>query len=118
MKLSPQQAMLIEQEAPERINLASGRQVKLSYERGKAPILAARIQELFGLKETPKIASGRIPVLMHLLAPNYRVQQITPDLASFWKNTYEDVRKELKGRYPKHPWPQDPLIPLPPRKKD
>jgi ATP-dependent helicase HrpB len=118
MKLSPQQVMLIEQEAPERINLASGRQVKLSYERGKAPILAARIQELFGLKETPKIASGRIPVLMHLLAPNYRVQQITPDLASFWKNTYEDVRKELKGRYPKHPWPQDPLISLPPRKKD
>jgi len=117
-KLSQHQIMQIEKEAPERVQLPSGRQVKLTYELGKAPVLAARIQELFGLRETPKIAATRITVLMHLLAPNYRVQQITPDLASFWKNTYEDVRKELKGRYPKHPWPQDPLIPLPPRKRE
>ncbi|QQR57276.1 MAG: hypothetical protein IPG59_20205 [Candidatus Melainabacteria bacterium] len=87
----------------------SGSQIKLTYEIDKPPVLAARIQELFGMKETPRIAQSRIAVLVHLLAPNYRVQQITPDLGSFWKNTYAQVRKDLKARYPKHSWPEDPL---------
>jgi ATP-dependent helicase HrpB len=68
-----------------------------------------RIQELFGMARTPRIAGGRIPVLLHLLAPNYRPQQVTDDLASFWANTYQDVKKDLKRRYPKHAWPDDPL---------
>ena len=94
---------------PERIEVPSGSRIVLEYEVGKPPVLAVRIQELFGLAETPRVAGGRIAVLLHLLAPNYRVQQITPDLASFWKNTYPEVKKELKRRYPKHAWPDDPL---------
>jgi ATP-dependent helicase HrpB len=80
----------------------------LKYERNRPPILAARIQELFGLRETPRIAGGRIPILLHLLAPNMRTQQITDDLESFWANGYPRVRKDLRARYPKHSWPEDP----------
>jgi ATP-dependent helicase HrpB len=72
-------------------------------------VLAVRIQELFGLRDTPRIAGGRIPVLLHLLGPNHRPQQVTDDLASFWANTYPQVKKELRRRYPKHAWPDDPL---------
>lgn len=107
-RLTAEQIAAIDREAPERISLPKGRFAKLMYEPGKPPVLAARIQELFGLTETPRVARARIPVLVHLLAPNYRIQQITPDLASFWKNTYAEVRKELKGRYPKHAWPENP----------
>ena len=72
-------------------------------------MLAVRIQEVFGLADTPRVAGGRVKVLLHLLAPNYRPQQVTDDLASFWANTYPVVRKELRARYPKHAWPDDPL---------
>lgn len=99
----------IEREAPERITVPSGSRIKLVYEEGRPPVLPVRIQEIFGLKSTPRIAAGRVPVLLHLLAPNMRPQQVTDDLASFWANTYADVRKELKRRYPKHAWPEDPL---------
>jgi ATP-dependent helicase HrpB len=112
-KLTYEQRAAVEREAPERIAVPSGSRIALEYEAGKPPVLAVRIQELFGLKETPRIAGGRIGVLLHLLAPNYRVQQITPDLASFWKNTYGEVKKELKRRYPKHAWPDDPLAASP-----
>ena len=71
-------------------------------------MLAARIQELFGLAATPRLARGRVPVLLHLLAPNGRPQQVTDDLTSFWKNVYTEVRKELAARYPRHSWPLDP----------
>jgi ATP-dependent helicase HrpB len=108
-RLTPQQLAAVEREAPERIEVPSGSRITLEYETGKPPVLAVRIQELFGLAATPRVAGGRVPVLLHLLAPNYRVQQITPDLASFWKNTYGEVKKELKRRYPKHGWPDDPL---------
>lgn len=94
--------------APATIKLPTGRQASLIYENGKAPVLAARIQELFGLHDTPRLAAGRIPLTVHLLAPNYRPQQITDDLRSFWTNTYQQVRKDLRGRYPKHAWPEDP----------
>ena len=81
----------------------------MTYEEGRPPVLAVRIQEVFGLRDTPRIAGGRVPVLLHLLGPNMRPQQITDDLASFWANTYPQVRKELRRRYPKHAWPEDPL---------
>ena len=106
----------IEREAPERITVPTGSRMRLTYEEGRPPVLAVRIQEIFGMKATPRIAGGRVPVLLHLLAPNMRPQQVTDDLASFWANTYEDVRKELKRRYPKHSWPEDPLT-APPVKK-
>ena len=99
----------IEREAPERIAVPSGSRIRLVYEADRPPVLPVRIQEVFGLKQTPRIADGRISVLLHLLAPNMRPQQITDDLASFWANTYPEVRKELKRRYPKHAWPEDPL---------
>jgi ATP-dependent helicase HrpB len=82
--------------------------VRLVYEPGRPPVLAARIQELVGLEASPTVAGGRVRVLLHLLAPNGRPQQVTDDLASFWDGTYALVRKELKPRYPKHDWPEDP----------
>ncbi|MEZ6079146.1 MAG: ATP-dependent helicase C-terminal domain-containing protein [Pirellulaceae bacterium] len=93
---------------PEQVTLPNGRVVLLQYEAGKPPVLAARIQEFFGWSQTPRLADGRVPLLLHLLAPNGRVHQITDDLASFWTNTYPLVRKELRGRYPKHAWPENP----------
>ncbi|MFO0916456.1 MAG: ATP-dependent helicase C-terminal domain-containing protein [Pirellulales bacterium] len=107
--LTSDQQSALQREAPERIGLPEGRSVALEYELGKPPILAARIQDLFGLKSTPTLARGRVRMLVHLLGPNMRVQQITDDLASFWANTYPVVRKELRRRYPKHAWPENPL---------
>ncbi|MBX9939289.1 MAG: DEAD/DEAH box helicase [Candidatus Obscuribacterales bacterium] len=109
-RLNREQLRAIDAEAPEKITVPSGSSIKISYEIGKDPVLAVRIQEVYGLAETPRLARGRQPVLMHLLAPNYRIQQITPDLKSFWQNTYPDVKKDLKARYPKHSWPDDPLV--------
>ncbi|MBX9685391.1 MAG: hypothetical protein K2X27_01740 [Candidatus Obscuribacterales bacterium] len=107
--LSHKQIQELELEAPEKLLVPSGNRIKIDYCSGDIPILAVRIQELFGLRETPRIARNRVSLLMHLLAPNFRVQQITPDLGSFWKNTYLEVRKDLKARYPKHSWPDNPL---------
>lgn len=95
--------------APPDIETPSGNRHTIAYSLDQAPMLAVRIQELFGLPETPRIAGGRVPVLLHLLGPNYRPQQVTADLASFWQNTYPEVKKELRRRYPKHAWPDDPL---------
>ncbi len=106
----------LEREAPERLAVPSGSRIPLLYEEGKPPVLAARIQELFGLAETPRIAAGRVGVLLHLLAPNHRPQQVTADLHSFWHNTYPQVRRELQGRYPRHAWPQDPWTARPERR--
>ncbi|HEY6565303.1 MAG TPA: ATP-dependent helicase C-terminal domain-containing protein, partial [Pirellulaceae bacterium] len=105
----------VDQLAPESWTVPSGNRIVLQYEVGKPPILAVRIQELFGITETPRVAGGRIAVVVHLLGPNHRPQQITDDLASFWKNTYPDVKKELRRRYPKHHWPDDPLLANPTR---
>jgi len=111
-----QQLQAIDREAPERIEVPSGSRITLQYKLGRPPVLAVRIQEVFGLPETPRVARGRIPVLMHLLAPNMRVAQVTDDLASFWKNTYAQVRKDLRARYPKHSWPEDPYTAQPQRR--
>jgi ATP-dependent helicase HrpB len=114
--LSWEQLQALEREAPEGLEVPSGSRIRLVYEPGRPPVLAARIQEMFGLAETPRIAAGRVPVLLHLLAPSGRPQQVTDDLRSFWENTYPQVRKELAGRYPKHAWPQDPWNALPERR--
>jgi ATP-dependent RNA helicase HrpB len=108
-KLTHAQLQAVEREAPERIEVPSGSKIRLEYEQGRPPVLAVRIQELFGLADTPRLAGGRVKVLLHLLGPNYRPQQVTDDLASFWANTYPTVRKELRARYPKHAWPDDPM---------
>src|SRR6185295_17467621 len=98
------------------IRVPSGSQLPLRYDPGQPPILAVRIQELFGLRETPRIAGGRVAVLLHLLAPSMRPQQVTDDLRSFWDNTYPQIRKELRRRYPKHAWPEDPWTAPPQRR--
>jgi len=108
-RLSYEQLQALERDAPDRLTTPNGRSFALAYEEARAPIFAVKIQDLFGMTETPRIANGRVPVLLHLLAPNNRPQQVTDDLTSFWRNTYPVVRKELRARYPKHAWPEDPL---------
>jgi len=95
--------------APTHLKVASGSRIKLSYKPGEVPILPVRIQQMFGCKETPTVAGGKLPVLIHLLSPAQRPIQITSDLAAFWQTTYREVKKELAGRYPKHYWPDNPL---------
>lgn len=95
--------------APVAIDVPSGSRIRIDYSESP-PVLAVRLQELFGLAETPRIAEGRVPLKLHLLSPAQRPVQVTQDLASFWATTYADVKKDLKGRYPKHYWPDDPLI--------
>jgi ATP-dependent helicase HrpB len=107
-KLTHKQRTALDKEAPERIAVPSGSKIKIDYVPGKAPVLAARIQELFGLEESPRVAAGRTRVLMHLLAPSGRPQQVTDDLRSFWNGAYARVRKDLRARYPRHAWPEDP----------
>jgi len=108
-RLNPQQRQALEREAPSEFPLPSGRKARITYEADKPPAVAGRIQELFGLTRTPRLAAGRVPLVVQLLAPNQRPVQITDDLESFWRNTYPEVRKQLRGRYPKHAWPEDPL---------
>jgi ATP-dependent helicase HrpB len=111
-KLAFNQLQALDQHAPERLTVPSGSRIALRYEVGRPPVLAVRIQELFGLSETPRIAGGRVAVLLHLLAPSMRPQQVTDDLESFWTNTYPKIRSELRRRYPKHAWPEDPRTAL------
>jgi ATP-dependent helicase HrpB len=106
--LAPAQSRALERNAPDALALPTGRNARLEYAPGKPPVLAVRLQELFGLPESPRVADGRVAVLLHLLAPNGRVVQVTSDLASFWNNTYAQVRKDLRARYPRHAWPEDP----------
>jgi len=108
----PQQ---LEQLAPASLLVPSGSRIGLSYQPGAEPVLAVRLQELFGLEDTPRIANGQIAVTLHLLSPARRPIQVTRDLRSFWNNTYAEVKKELKGRYPKHDWPDNPRLAAPSR---
>jgi len=94
--------------APKRLEVPSGATHSLEYEPGELPVLEVRIQEMFGVDRGPTVGGGEVAVKLHLLAPNFRPAQITDDLESFWENTYPQVKKELKARYPKHPWPEDP----------
>jgi ATP-dependent helicase HrpB len=107
-RLSWEQRTLLDQRAPATVPVPSGRRIPLDYASGDLPVLAVKLQEMFGLADTPTLAAGRVKVLLHLLSPARRPVQITQDLRGFWNNGYPQVKKELKGRYPKHPWPDDP----------
>ncbi len=102
--LSPTQQALLDKHAPERLTLSNGKTPKVTYAAGASPFIAIRIQELYEVNATPKIAMGRTPVLVHILAPNMRPVQITQDLAGFWRDQYPKVKQELQRKYPKHQW--------------
>jgi ATP-dependent helicase HrpB len=96
--------------APTHIEVPSGSRIAIDYANPAEPTLSVRLQEMFGLTDTPKVGGGKVPVLIHLLSPARRPVQVTRDLASFWANGYRAVKAELKGRYPRHYWPDDPLV--------
>jgi ATP-dependent helicase HrpB len=103
----------LEHLAPAALEVPSGSHITLDYSDPTAPVLAVKLQELFGLTETPAVAAGRVPLLLHLLSPGGRPAQVTRDLRSFWEKGYFEVRKDLKGKYPKHPWPDKPMEHIP-----
>lgn len=107
--LTREQSALLERMAPERVKLQRGRQVRVNYEDDKPPWIASRLQDFFGMREGPKIAGGRVALVLHLLAPSQRPLQVTSDLAGFWERHYQSVRRELSRRYPRHAWPEEPL---------
>ena len=102
------QHQLLDVLAPTHLVVPSGSRIPIDYS-GDVPVLAVRLQEMFGLAQTPTVAKGRQPLLIHLLSPASRPVQITSDLAGFWQSGYHEVKRELKGRYPKHYWPDNPL---------
>ncbi|MBT2144314.1 MULTISPECIES: ATP-dependent helicase HrpB [unclassified Rhodanobacter] len=108
-----EQRRTLDAQAPESLLVPSGQSRRLEYAEGEPPVLAVKLQELFGLADTPRIGGGRIPVTLHLLSPAGRPIQVTQDLKGFWERTYPEVKKELKGRYPRHPWPDDPWTATP-----
>ena len=107
------QRSALDESAPTHITVPSGSRVPIDYTDPDAPVLAVRLQEMFGCTDTPRIAGGRVQLTIHLLSPAHRPVQVTRDLAGFWRTTYFDVRKDLRGRYPKHHWPDDPLTAAP-----
>jgi ATP-dependent helicase HrpB len=107
-RLDHAQRRALDEHAPVSLTVPSGRSLRLDYAPGRAPVLAVKLQELFGLAEGPRVAKGRVAVTLELLSPAQRPIQVTQDLAGFWQRTYPEVKKELKGRYPRHPWPDDP----------
>jgi ATP-dependent helicase HrpB len=106
--LSFEQLRALERLAPTHVTVPSGSRLPIDY-AGETPVLAVRLQEMFGAHETPAIAERRVPLLLHLLSPAGRPLQVTRDLGGFWRGSYPAVRSEMRGRYPKHPWPEDPL---------
>jgi ATP-dependent helicase HrpB len=111
--LDYEQRRLLDAQAPESLVVPSGQSRRLDYPQGEPPVLAVKLQELFGLADTPRVGGGRIPVTLHLLSPAGRPMQVTQDLKGFWERTYPEVKNELKGRYPRHPWPDDPWTATP-----
>lgn len=107
-------ARVLDDIAPEKIRLPSGRNTRVFYAEGQPPWVASRLQDFFGMRETPRVARGSVPVVVHLLAPNQRPVQMTQDLAGFWQRLYPQVRKELMRRYPKHAWPENPYTAIKP----
>jgi ATP-dependent helicase HrpB len=106
----------LDEVAPERLPVPSGSRVRVDYSDPAAPVLAVKVQEAFGWRDAPRLADGRVPVLLHLLSPAGRPVAVTRDLASFWADGYRQVRSELRGRYPRHPWPEDPTTAAPTRR--
>jgi ATP-dependent helicase HrpB len=112
--LTQEQRRGLDQLAPERVALAGGRQVKVEYEPGKPPWIESRLQDFFGMSDGPRVARGRVAIVLHLLAPNQRAVQVTTDLAGFWDRHYPAIRKELMRKYPRHSWPEEPRVYTPP----
>ncbi|MEV4414897.1 ATP-dependent helicase HrpB [Catellatospora sp. NPDC049609] len=110
------QAAQLDQLAPERLEVPSGSRIRVDYTDPAAPVLAVKVQEVFGWTRTPRLAGDRVPVVLHLLSPAGRPAAVTGDLVSFWRNGYPQVRAELRGRYPRHPWPEDPTVAEPTRR--
>lgn len=115
--LTPEQAKVLAREVPDRITLAGGRTVRVNYEAGKPPWIESRLQDFFGSTKGPAVCGGRVPVVLHLLAPNLRAVQVSTDLAGFWERHYPAIRRELMRQYPKHAWPEDPVAAKPPPPK-
>jgi len=115
-RLSWRQRGELDDLAPTHVEVPSGSRIRIDYTDPDAPVLAVRLQELFGLDTTPSVARGAVPLTLHLLSPAHRPVQVTRDLAGFWRNSYFEVRRELRGRYPKHPWPDDPMRAEPTRR--
>jgi len=115
-RLTWNQKRLLEERMPTHIVVPSGSRIALDYTSGDVPVLAVKLQEMFGCADTPTVADGRVKVLLHLLSPARRPVQITQDLRTFWNSSYFEVRKDLRGRYPKHPWPDDPWNAVPTRR--
>jgi ATP-dependent helicase HrpB len=107
--LDYQQQQQLETLAPRTLTIPTGQKITLDYTPDHGPVLAAKLQALFGWTETPRVAGGQVPVVIHLLSPARRPLAVTSDLAGFWRNAYPEVRKDMRGRYPKHPWPEDPF---------
>jgi ATP-dependent helicase HrpB len=114
--LTREQQRLLDERAPAAITVPSGSSIKVDYLSGEVPVLAVKLQELFGLADTPSLAGGKVRILLHLLSPAGRPVQVTQDLRSFWNAVYPEVKKDLKGRYPRHPWPDDPWNAVPTRR--
>src|SRR5262249_54816738 len=108
LQMTTSERRQFEEVAPDRVRLPGGRQVRVHYEAGQPPWIASRLQDFFGMRDTPARARGRVPLVVRLLAPNNRPVQTTTDLAGFWQRLYPQVRKELSRRYPKHKWPETP----------
>jgi len=102
--------------APERLQVPAGSRIRLTYDGAQPPVLAVKVQEVFGWAAAPALADGRVPVVLHLLSPAGRTVAITADLASFWGQGYPQVRADLRARYPRHSWPEDPLDAEPTRR--
>ena len=115
-RLSWQQRSALDTLAPSHLEVPTGSRIAVDYGDPASPVLAVRLQEMFGCRETPRVLGGRIPVTLHLLSPAHRPLQVTRDLAGFWRSSYKDVQKEMKGRYPRHPWPDDPMAAEPTRR--
>ena len=113
-RLTPEQARLWRTMTPERISLPGGRQLKVHYAKDKPPWVESRLQDFFGMSNGPTVCGGKIPLVIHLLAPNQRAVQVTHDLAGFWDRHYPAIRRELSRKYPRHPWPEDPRRSAPP----
>ena len=115
-RLTAEQRKRFDRLAPERYQVPTGSRIEIDYRDPAAPVLPVKLQEMFGETATPRIADGRLTVTIHLLSPAGRPLQVTRDLAGFWRTSYFDVRREMKGRYPKHPWPENPLESAPTRR--
>jgi ATP-dependent helicase HrpB len=115
-RLTPAQQRELAEWAPTHLELPGGLRLRVDYRGEGAPAVAVKLQQVFGLATTPRLGHGRVPVTFRLLSPAQRPVQVTRDLASFWRGAYAEVRRQLRGRYPRHDWPEDPLAAPPPRR--